>query len=180
MGRLLKQTHSRFPERIETPRLVLRRWGEDDRDAFVAIWADPDVAASLHPGPGYAERRFEHHLRHWDAHGFGVFAVAERESGEIAGWAGPAHPDFLPELEHEIELGWTLRRPFWGNGLATEAAAAALEAVVHALRPERIVSVIEPGNERSIAVARRLGMSDTGEVGRTAAGYELRVYATAG
>lgn len=172
-----------FPERIDTSRVVLRRWAEDDRDAFVAIWGDPDVAASLFPDGApdldYARRRFDHHLEHWRDHGFGQLAVEERRTGGVIGWTGPAYLDFVPDMTGEVELGWTLRRPYWGRGLATEAAKAALEASVRGIGAERIISVIDPGNDRSIAVARRLGMSETGERARTELGYELLVYAAA-
>jgi RimJ/RimL family protein N-acetyltransferase len=177
IGGLLKQTASPFPERIETERLILRRWSDGDRDAFAGIWADPDVAAALHPEPGHAERRFAHHLGHWEAHDFGLLAVEERASGDVAGWAGPAHPDFVPELAAEVELGWTLRRPYWGRGLASEAARAALDAALKTLDAERIISLIEPENHRSAAVARRIGMSDTSRLVRSTAGYQMRVFA---
>jgi RimJ/RimL family protein N-acetyltransferase len=175
--------HTDFPERIDASRLVLRRWTEDDRGAFGAIWTDRDVAASLFPGgvpdSGYAMRRFDHHLEHWAEHGFGQLAVEERATGGVIGWAGPAYLDFVPGMTHEVELGWTLRRPYWGRGLATEAARAALEASLQGIDAERIVSVIDPDNDRSIAVARRLRMTETGEIARTQLGYELLVYAAA-
>jgi RimJ/RimL family protein N-acetyltransferase len=169
-----------FPQRIATERLILRRWTRDDRDAFLAIWSDPGVWQSLRPGtdyePAFAEARFEHHLGHWDEHGFGLFAVRELESDETAGWIGPAHPDFIPELEHEVELGWTLRRAFWGRALATEGARAAAAASFERLRVERVISLIHPANSRSQAVAHRIGMSHAGDVVHHGIGEELRVY----
>jgi RimJ/RimL family protein N-acetyltransferase len=122
-------------------------------------------------------RRFDHHLEHWEKHRFGQLAVEERSTGGVIGWTGPAYLDFVPDMTDEVEVGWTLRRPYWGRGLATEAARAALEASVRHIEAERIVSVIDPGNHRSIAVARRLGMSDTGTRARTQLGYELLVFA---
>jgi RimJ/RimL family protein N-acetyltransferase len=70
----------RFPERVETERLVLRRWHADDRAAVVDIWRDPDVWRAIGPGvtgmrfdADYAAGRFEHHLSHWEQHGFGLW-----------------------------------------------------------------------------------------------------------
>jgi RimJ/RimL family protein N-acetyltransferase len=167
-----------FPERVETPRLVLRRWAEEDREALAAIWSDPDVWRSLRPGvpfqPRVGEERLHHHIRHWDVHGFGLWALVERASGEVAGWAGASHPSFVPEVAEEVEIGWTLRRPFWGRGLATEAASEAVEASFAHLDRDTLISLIDPGNERSIAVARRLGMTEGRTVGT--AGLTLRVY----
>jgi RimJ/RimL family protein N-acetyltransferase len=54
----------------------------------------------------------------------------------------------------EIELGWLLRRPFWGRGIATEAAQA-----LRPLVPGRVVSLIRVGNDASANVARKLGMT---------------------
>ena len=173
-----------FPERVETPRLVLRRFGDDELDAFIAVWSDPSVRAALDPAgaadPAHAPERFRHHLEHWREYGFGLWAVEERPRGEVAGWIGPTHPTFVPELADEVEIGWTLRRPYWGRGLATEGAAAAVEAAVAHLEPERLVSLITPDNRRSIAVATRLGMREAGRVRHGELGFELCVYALSG
>jgi len=144
------------------------------------VWSDPDVWRALRPGTPYApagvgEERLAHHLRHWEEHGFGVWALVERESGELAGWAGPSHPTFVPELATEVEVGWTLRRAFWGRGLATEAAREAIKEAFEYLDRDELISLIHPSNERSVAVARRLGMRDVRGV--RAPGLDLRVYA---
>jgi RimJ/RimL family protein N-acetyltransferase len=137
------------------------------------------VWRALRPGMPYApegagEERLAHHLRHWEEHGFGVWALVERERGEVAGWAGPSHPGFVPELAAEVEIGWTLRRPFWGRGLATEAAREAVAVSLEHLHRDELISLIHPSNERSIAVATRLGMRDVR--GIRAPGLDLRVY----
>jgi RimJ/RimL family protein N-acetyltransferase len=152
----------RYPEKLDTGRLTVRRIRDEDEESFGAIWADPYVWQALRPGTRYdrqhAARRFRHHLDHWQTHGFGLWMVVERETGLTSGWAGPAHPDFVPGLTAETEIGWSLRRPFWGRGLATEAAQAAVSAAREHLRPARLISLIDPANARSIAVAERLGM----------------------
>jgi RimJ/RimL family protein N-acetyltransferase len=172
-----------IPERLETGRLVLQRWREQDRAAFASIWADPDVWRSIGPGvtgapfdTGYAEARFEHHLRHWDQHGFGLWLAQESGSGEVAGWVGPSHPTYVPELAEAVEIGWTLRRPFWGRGIATEGAAAALQTAFAHLELDEVISLINPGNSRSSAVAERLGMSQGQAVRRPDTGEEMLVY----
>jgi RimJ/RimL family protein N-acetyltransferase len=170
-----------FPERIGTERLVLRRLTDADDGAFTAIWDEPEVQASLNPGralpPGHARRRLDHHASHWDEHGFGLLMAGERESGETIGWVGPSRPDFIPALASEIELGWTLRRAWWGRGLASEGAEATLAEIERTLSPPRTISLIHPDNERSLAVARRLGMSDSGEALHPGIGTYVRVYA---
>jgi RimJ/RimL family protein N-acetyltransferase len=172
-----------FPELVETERLVLSRWREQDRAHFLAIWADPDVWSAIGPGvtgepfdADYAASRFEHHVRHWLRHGFGIWRVEDRASGQTAGWVGPAHPTYLPELADAVEIAWTLRRPFWGRGLAGEGAAVAMRAAFDHLGIERVVSLINPSNTRSIAVATAAGMTPAQDVRRPDTGEVMRVY----
>jgi RimJ/RimL family protein N-acetyltransferase len=173
-----------YPQRVETERLVLRRLDDADLDAFRAIWTDPAVLAALDPAgaldPGTVPERFAHHLGHWREHGFGLWAIEERAGGDPLGWAGATHPTFVPELAQEVEIGFALRRASWGRGLATEAAAAAVEAAFTHLELERVVSLITPDNRRSIAVAGRLGMREDGRVRHAERGFELCVYALSG
>jgi RimJ/RimL family protein N-acetyltransferase len=180
---VIHKSASRVPEYLETERLVLRRWREDDREAVVDIWADPDVWRAIGPGvmgmrfdADYAASRFEHHLDHWEQYGFGLWLAQERASGEVAGWVGAAHPTYVPELAVAVEIGWTLRRPFWGLGLASEGAAAAVKTAFAHLVLDEAISLINPANARSIAVAERLGMSTARDVQRPDTSEVLRVY----
>jgi RimJ/RimL family protein N-acetyltransferase len=170
-----------LPERVETPRLVLRRWAEGDVEAMEGIWSDRAVWEALRPGLPFdattGRERLAYHLRHWERHGYGTYAAEDRRSGEVAGWVGPSHPLFVPELASRVELGWTLRRPFWGRGLATEGAAAALRACFEHLGLDELISLIHPANPRSAAVARRLGMSTARRVRHPGIGQDLEVWA---
>jgi RimJ/RimL family protein N-acetyltransferase len=69
-----------------------------------------------------------------------------------------------------------LRRPYWGRGLATEAARAAIETAHAYLDPPRLISLIHPANHRSISVARRLGMVEAGDAVHPELGVPLRLY----
>jgi RimJ/RimL family protein N-acetyltransferase len=173
-----------FPERAETDRLVLRRPRPDDREAWLGIWADPAVWRALRPDLGpdreHALGRFEHHLDHWERHGFGLWLAEESVAGEIAGWCGPAHPLFVPQLADEVEVGWTLRRPFWGRGLAFEAATTAVSTAFSHLDVERLIALIDATNERSRRVAARLGMRQVETVQHPEALVEVGVYALSG
>ena len=170
-----------YPETVDTARLTLRRPRREDEQAFLAVWTDPDVWRALRPGtpfdPEHARKRFHHHLGHWEQHGFGIWLVGDRATGESAGVLGASHPDFVPELDEEIEIGWSLRRAFWGQGFATEGAQAATTAALERLRPGRLISLIPADNRRSAAVAKRLGMRDTGAVEHGELGLQLRLYA---
>src|SRR5262249_43265932 len=78
------------------------------------------------------------------------------------GFVGLAVPSFLPAVLPAVEVGWRLAREAWGQGLATEGARAALHQAFAELRLRSVISIIEPGNERSIRVAEQLGMRPGG------------------
>jgi RimJ/RimL family protein N-acetyltransferase len=170
-----------YPERVETERLVLRRWLAGDAPAIEAIWREPEVWRALQPNRPYdsaqARSMFERHLRHWEIHGFGLWAVAERDTTQPMGWIGASHPTFVPELADQVEIGWTLRPALWRRGLATEGAAAAIDAAFAELEVGEVISLIHPSNDRSIAVASRLGMDWAGEAVPPDLGEVLCVYA---
>lgn len=170
-----------FPERVATPRLRLRRWREEELGAYEAIWAEADVWAALRPGQPPSPRAaaaasFERKLEHWERHGFGPWAAVREGTGEIIGWIGAWHPELIPELAAEIEIAWTLRSDFWGQGLAIEGALAAVETASTHLDPQRLISLIHPANHNSIGVASRLGMRAAGSVAHPDLDAELRIY----
>jgi RimJ/RimL family protein N-acetyltransferase len=170
-----------YPQTVDTVRLTLRRLRCGDEDAFLSVWADQDVWQALRPStpfdPEHGPKRFCHHLQHWEKHGFGLWLICDRATGQTAGWVGPSHPDYVPQLTDEIEIAWSLRRPFWGQGIATEGAQAAVLAALRHLRPARLLSLIDPENVRSAAVAKRLGMRDLGSIEHGELDLQLRLYA---
>jgi RimJ/RimL family protein N-acetyltransferase len=170
-----------YPERVETERLVLRRWTSGDGAAMAAIWRERDVWRAIRPDipfdPDQWRSMLERQLEHWERHGFGLWATEHRESGEVIGWTGPSHPAFVPELADEIEIGWTIRPQFWGRGIATEGGAAAIDTAFEHLGIDELISLIHHANERSVAVATRLGMRHARDVLHPELGEDLRVYA---
>ncbi len=171
-----------YPRCAETERLILRAWEPTDLDALREIWSDPAVAASLSPGrpvdPSAAARAaLGARLSGWERNGFDLWAAVERSSLEVIGWIGAWRQDVAPELAGEVEVGWTLRQPWWGLGLASEGAGAAVATAFAELPVERVIHLIDSANERSIAVATRLGSIPVGTTphGRVP-GLELRVY----
>ncbi|MGK5683169.1 GNAT family N-acetyltransferase [Actinoplanes sp. URMC 104] len=147
---------------METDRLTLRRWRDDDLDALAAINADPQVMRHILDGSvrdrGQSAESLRTMMRDWDERGFGLFAVQERASGELIGWAGLAVPAFLPEVLPAVEIGWRLGRRFWGRGYATEAAAAALRFGFDEVGLDRVVSIRHVDNVRSARVMEKLGL----------------------
>jgi ribosomal-protein-alanine N-acetyltransferase len=106
--------------------------------------------------PEEVRPRLLRYIEHYRLHGFSRWAVLHKETGEFMVWCGPII--FVVEGVTEVELGYTLRRPWWGNGYATEAAQAALVHAQQTAGLRRIISLIDPRNERSLRVAAKLGL----------------------
>lgn len=141
--------------RLETERLILRGLTQDDFEALAAIYADPEVMRFL---GGVQERSdawrsLGSHLGHWMLRGYGVWAVERKSDGALMGRVGMINPEGWPGLE----IGWTLGRPYWGSGYASEAASAAISYAFLTQPVDRLISCIDPNNTPSQAVARRVG-----------------------
>ena len=149
---------------LQTERLLLRGFREDDFDAYAEICSDPDVMRYLVGGKPLSRveawRQMALFMGHWALRGFGIWAVEEKASGRLIGriglWEPPGWPGF--------ELGWTLAKNSWGNGYATEGARAALDFAFNELKRDHVISLIHPDNAASIRVAERLGERREGDV----------------
>jgi len=160
---------------LRTTRLLLRQFREDDLDAYAAMCADPEVMRYLSADGDVltredAWRQMAMLLGHWQLRGFGMWAVEELRTGRLVGRVGLHYPESWPDRE----LGWALSRPFWGRGLATEAARAAAEHAFRDLGWTHLVHLMLPDNSRPIKVAERLGSRPAGVV--TVHGLEHVVY----
>ena len=150
--------------RVVTARLVLRGLEERDFEAYAAMMADPVVTKYLGDGKPLSRadswRQMATFLGHWSLRGFGVWAVENRESGAFMGRIGCLYPEGWPGFE----IGYSLDRPFWGQGFATEAVQASLTYARTVCRQDRVISIIRPANQPSIRVAERLGATLDGDV----------------
>lgn len=161
---------------LETERLLLRQFCESDLDAYAEMSADTEVMRYLGTGQpltrAEAWRSMATILGHWQLRGYGQWAVVEKASGAMIGRVGC----WQPEGWIDFEVGWTLRRAFWGKGYATEAASASVDFAFETLNRPYLISLIVPENQRSIRVAERLGerYMGSGEVrGQTVSIYHL-------
>lgn len=150
-------------ETVETDRLLLRPWRPTDIDAMVPLFADP--AVWWHPfrrglTSDECERFLARHMRHWETHGFGMWAAELREREELIGVIGLAVPVWLPEVLPAVEVGWRLHPTAWGRGLATEGGRAALRHGFEVVGLDRIISIFEPDNVASGRVMAKLGMHE--------------------
>lgn len=149
-------------EPLHTERLRLRPFTEDDLDALHEMWSHPQVGpwvGGVHTDLAESVEELGEHLRHQGRHGFGFWAVEERDSGRLVGEVGLM---LFEGHGPEIETGWCFTRDTWGLGYAREAAAKWLEVAFGRLGFSRVIAVILPGNERSIRLAESLGMRRAG------------------
>jgi ribosomal-protein-alanine N-acetyltransferase len=146
---------------LETPRLLLRPYRDDDFDGLADLCADPVVMRHF---PETLDRAASERLAgriemHFERHGFGPWSVEIKGTATYAGFVGLMVPTFETHFTPCVEVGWRLARKFWGHGYATEAARAALAYGFEAAGCDEIVSMTVPGNWRSRAVMERLGMT---------------------
>ncbi len=165
---------------IRTPRLLLRRWQEDDLLPLAEIHADPTVMQWIGDGrPRSLEETaedIEAWEEEWDEEGFGLFAVELLGSGELAGAVGLYVADSPPELAGRIAISWRLGRVYWGQGYASEAAHAALEFALQDRGIDQVVAAPRPGDSASANVLDKLGMKAEGSAQDPVHGHDLRLY----
>lgn len=143
---------------ISPRRLLLRRWRESDRDAFAAMNTDPAVMEHMQ-GLMSRERSdafLDRIERHWDEHGWGLWAVEVPGTAAFVGYVGLWPADYVAPAM--VEVGWRLASEHWGHGYATEAAREALRFGFEQLGLPEIVSFTVPQNERSRRVMERIGL----------------------
>ena len=152
---------------VETERLLLRGWRDEDAEPYARMCTDPEVMRFIGDGSiltwEESDGQVSRFLRHWDKRGFGLWALEEKESETFVGFAGLVHQEDWVEGEHKTEVGWRLDRAFWGRGLATEAAGASVAYGFETLGLERIISIIQSENHASRRVAEKAGLSPRGE-----------------
>lgn len=159
---------------METERLLLRMWHPEDVERLDEIYAQPEYLEHMQPASGAAH--IADYRRLWEEDGFSKWAACERETGHLVGRMGLLRHDDWPLSPEPLEVGWVLDRAYWGRGLATEGARAAVDAWRAYLADETLYSFTVPENARSRAVMERLGMSFGGRAfwhGREHVWYSL-------
>ncbi|WP_293901468.1 GNAT family N-acetyltransferase [Phenylobacterium sp.] len=146
---------------IETERLILRPYREDDRPAFAALNGHPEVGDWLGGAldPAASDTLMDRVGGQIAERGFGFWGAERRADGRLVGMIGLlVMGDDLP-APGAIELGWRLHPDAQGSGLATEGALAARDWAFTNLDVAEVVAITAHANVRSQAVMRKLGMT---------------------
>jgi len=146
------------PRRLETARMVLSAPAPGDADEVAALLGDRRVGRWLGGtlDPLAARLALERWSAHWSAHDFGLWIARDRTTGGLAGRGGLSMT--VVDGRAEVEVGWAIAAERWGEGLATELGAAALEVADGALALRGVVSFTLPDNGRSRRVMEKLGL----------------------
>jgi RimJ/RimL family protein N-acetyltransferase len=145
---------------LSSERLVLRRWTDDDRDAFAQINADPLVMRyRLRPLTRQESDDLMDAIEaSFDKHGFGQWAVERTADDRVIGFIGLEVASEDMPFRPLVHVGWHLAVDAWHQGYATEGAAAVLDFAFDEVGLSEVVAHTNARNERSQAVMRRLGM----------------------
>jgi RimJ/RimL family protein N-acetyltransferase len=152
----------RFPRSIETQRLVLELPRVEDLASVLDLTGDPSMFRYSERAEMSREEGWSlllRHIGHWLVMGYGVYAVREKAGGRFAGLVGASsfNRRLNPRFDHHPEMTWTIAPQFRGRGYATEAAAAAIEALEAQPTVKSTVCLIHVDNQPSLGVASRLG-----------------------
>jgi RimJ/RimL family protein N-acetyltransferase len=144
---------------LETDRLLLRQYVEEDAEAFFRLNTDPEVLRFVpdQPPPSVEQARqllIDHPIADYWKHGFGRGACILKNTGEQIGFAGLK---YLHELA-EVDVAYRFLPLYWGRGLATEVARASLRYGFAELGLSRIIGLAMPENIASVRVLQKVGL----------------------
>lgn len=149
---------------IDTERLLLREWTEEDIVPFAAINRSEKVMKYFPKPLSYEETIgfYNRITREFAACGFGLYAVELKSTGEFIGYTGFHRFDFEADFSPGIEIGWRLDDRHWNRGYATEAAQACLDYARKRGGFDRVYSFTAVCNRRSERVMQKIGMKQVG------------------
>lgn len=144
---------------IETERMLLREFTNDDLDEMTEVLGDPEVMRFSLNGPYSREKTFEfleRTITRYKEGGMGLLAVVHKTDERVIGYCGILFQEI--DGEDLPEIGYRLNRQYWGRGLATEAAKAVQNYGFSHLGFSKMISIIEAENLASIRVAEKNGL----------------------
>jgi RimJ/RimL family protein N-acetyltransferase len=148
---------------IETDRLLIREFVEDDSAAFYAFNSDPEVMRHTGEPPSESVEQVRQLIRAYPdyrEHGYGRWAVVYKPDDRVVGFNGLKYLDDLDE----VDLGYRFRSDYWGLGIATESSLDVVRYGFETLGMERIIGLVLPENTGSIRVLEKVGMRYDGTI----------------
>jgi RimJ/RimL family protein N-acetyltransferase len=150
---------------LETDRLLLREFVEDDAESFFKLNTDPEVVRFVPDKPllnveQARQTLIDHPIADYRRYGFGRGACILKSTGEQIGFAGLKYLDELGE----VDVAYRLLPAHWGQGLATEVALASVRYGFAALGLKRIIGLVMPKNIASVRVLEKTGLRYSGTV----------------
>jgi len=150
---------------LETDRLLIREYVEEDAEAFFKLNTDPEVVRFVPDKPLLSVEHvrqilLDHPIADYRKHGFGRGACILKSTGEQIGMAGLK---YLEELG-EVDVAYRLLPSHWGLGLATEAAIASVRHGFAQLGLKQIIGLVMPENIASVRVLEKTGLHYVGTV----------------
>ena len=159
---------------IETQRLIIREFGDDDFAALYAIVSNPEIMR-YSDGPeseAAARVRLAGYRTSYEKNGFGKWAVLDKSANQVIGYCGFGIEVF--EGQSHRELGYRLLRPYWGRGIACEAASACSQYGFSTLEFSDYIAFAHPDNVASWRILQKIGMSYLKS--SSFHGYPVRIY----
>ena len=149
---------------FETERLILRPLNQGDLAGLHELYCDPEMMRYITGKVRTAAEtavRLQAHIADHERYGFGLYAAILKSSGAMIGRCGAEPRMGLAGLEGD--LAWMFKRPFWGQGLATEFGTGMVAYAQANLSPIRLYATADPANTASIHVMHKLNMRFVGE-----------------
>jgi RimJ/RimL family protein N-acetyltransferase len=151
---------------IQSERLGLRNWKEEDEQPFAQMCADPEVMKHFSkPLTEEESKALIGRLQtHFDKHGYCYFAVDILETSEFIGFIGLVNQTWESDFTPCVDIGWRLKRAAWGKGYASEGAKACLEAAFTKFNINEVLAFATDTNIASQKVMEKIGMKQIGMV----------------
>ena len=151
---------------VATRRVIIRHLRVADGDAMYCIFGDAEVMryGEGTKTPQWVDQWVRDYVDdHYDAWGFGMWAVEERVGGQVIGYCGLSR---LPQRcgPRETEIGYRSIRSRWGHGLATEAVCAVRDYAINTLQLPKLIAIVDPENIASLRVVEKAGFQYDREI----------------
>ena len=165
---------------FETQRLHARAWSVDDVEDALAMFGDTETMRFIGNGATWKDLadgrqrladviKRNSHLRD----GLGSWALVDKATHKVMGNI-VLKP--IPPALADVEVGWHLNRACWGQGYAAEMARVIVEHGLKTVKLDEIIAVIQPGNSRSVAVTRKIGLMPRGQTTKYYEGMTLDLF----